>query len=299
MKDIIPVALFAFNRPWHLQQTLQSLLNNALIDKVHLTVYCDGPRCESDLPSVQEVCDFVENIQGVATLKVVEQTQNLGLADSIIAGVTEQCAQFGRVIVLEDDLVLSPYFLTYMNDALTYYQNEDKVISIHGYCYPVQKTLPETFFLRGADCWGWATWKRGWDLFEKDGKRLFNRLQERGLSKAFNMDNSTNYMQMLQDQYLGKNNSWAVRWRASAFLNDKLTLYPGRSLVHNIGNDNSGTHCGVDRACDTEVALQPVMIKNIPIAENSEARAAYVQFYQSFYRPLWQRIFSRISRFFK
>lgn len=278
---MLPVALFAFNRLWHVQQTVQSLLKNVLVDEVHLTVYCDGPRSESDHPLVQAVRAYVKNIQGVASLTIVEYNANQGLAHSIIAGVTEQCVQFGRVIVLEDDLYLSPYFLTYMKNALTHYQDEEKVISIHGYCYPVHQSLPETFFLKGADCWGWATWQRGWDLFEPDGNVLLQQLKKRSLSKAFNMSNSTNYMKMLQDQVLGRNNSWAIRWRASAFLQDKLTLYPGRSLVNNIGHDNSGTHCAVNHIYDITLASQPVTIHNIPIVENTSAHAAYVRFYRN------------------
>lgn len=293
---LLPVALFAFNRPWHVEQTVQSLLMNALSSEVHLTVYCDGSRNQDDAESVAQVRDFVKKIKGVAALKIIERDKNIGLANSIIMGVTEQCAQFGRVIVLEDDLCLSPYFLQYMKEALHFYQNEEKVISIHGYCYPVNRTLPETFFLRGADCWGWATWQRGWDLFEKDGQRLLEGLKARKLSPSFNMDNSTNYMGMLQDQIDGRNNSWAVRWRAAAFLKDKLTLYPGISLVQNIGHDNSGTHCGVNNAWDTLVADHPIAIKKIPVVEHKEAREAYVQFYRAMQPPLWRRIASKIKR---
>ena len=127
-----------------------------------------------------------------------------------------------KVIVLEDDLVTSPHFLQYMNDGLGIYERDDRVISIHGYSYPVHGKLPETFFLRGADCLGWATWKRGWDLFEDDGQRLLNELERRNLTRSFDFDGSYPYTQMLRDQIAGSNSSWAVRWYASAFLRDKL-----------------------------------------------------------------------------
>lgn len=113
--------------------------------------------------------------------------------------------------------------------------------------------MPETFFLRGADCWGWATWKRGWNLFNANGLQLLQQLQEKKLEKEFDLDGCYDYTKMLQDQIDGKNNSWAIRWRASAFLADKLTLYPSKSLVHNIGFDNSGTHCGFSDNYDQEI----------------------------------------------
>jgi hypothetical protein len=134
-----------------------------------------------------------------------------------------------------------------MNKALDLYFEEEDVISIHGYNYPViLSNLVKTFFLKGADCWGWATWKRGWSLFEQSGLDLLNKIKEEDISLQFNFNDSYPYAQMLEDQINGKNDSWAIRWYASAFLNNKYTLYPARSLVRNIGLDSSGTHSGED-----------------------------------------------------
>ncbi len=204
-----------------------------------------GQLSENQLPiadyRVKEVREYIRTITGFKSLRIVERETNLGLATSIISGVTEVVNQYGRIIVLEDDMVTSPFFLRYMNDALDLYENEEKVVSIHGYVYPIQG-LQETFFIKGADCWGWATWKRGWDLFDADGEKLLNELKKAGLLKRFDFDGAYPYTKMLRDQIEGKNNSWAIRWYASALLHDKLTLYPGKSLVHNIGTDASGTH---------------------------------------------------------
>ena len=198
------------------------------------------------------------------------------MAQSIIHGVSEVCERHGRVIVIEDDLVTSRYFLRYMNDALNLYENESEVISVHGYVYPVIKALPDSFFIRGADCWGWATWQRGWDLFQCDGLVLLEEIERRGLLREFDFDNTIPYVQMLRDQIAGRNDSWAVRWYASAFLLNKLTLYSGRSLVKNIGNDSSGVHCDASTSFDVEVSQVPVRLEKLPLIENVLARAAFV-----------------------
>src|SRR5262249_35869456 len=154
--------------------------------------------------------------------------RNFGLAQSIVQGVSGTVAQHGRIIVLEDDMVTSPHFLTYMNQALDKYADEARVVSIHGYVYPVEQPLPETFFLPGADCWGWATWKRGWSCFNPDGQFLLNELKRQKLIRDFDFNGAFPYSEMLQAQIKGANDSWAVRWYASALLAGKLTLYPGR-----------------------------------------------------------------------
>ena len=140
-------------------------------------------------------------------------------------------------------MVCSPYFLQYMNKSLEFYKDTEKVASIHAYSYPCETPLPETFFLRGADCWGWATWERAWQNFEADGKILLEKIKDNKLESEFNFNDSADYLKMLENQIAGSNNSWAIRWYASAFLKNMLTLYPGISMVQNIGCDDTGTHC--------------------------------------------------------
>jgi len=179
--------------------------------------------------------------------------------------------------VLEDDLVTSPYFLQYMNDALNLYENDNRVISIHGYCYPIDG-LPETFFLKGADCWGWATWKRGWSLFEQDGSRLISELERRKLVERFDCFGAYDFSGMLKGQIEGRNDSWAIRWYASALLQGKLTLYPGKSLVHNTGNDASGRHCAAIDAFDAALSLSPVQVGDITVEEHPGVLAQFHHF---------------------
>jgi len=272
-----PVALFTYNRPWHTRQTVEALLKNAEAAGSDLIVFSDGAKDEASGEKVGDVRQYLRTIESFKSVRIVERKENLGLAKSIISGVTEVVNEHGRVIVLEDDLVTSPYFLKYMNDALDAYQDDDRVISIHGYCYPIEG-LPETFFLKGADCWGWATWKRGWDLFEPDGAKLLEELTQRNLLHRFDYFGVFDYSGMLKGQIEGRNDSWAVRWYASALLQDQLTLYPGKSLVHNTGNDASGRHCAAGEAFDVDLSLSPVQVGDIAVEEDQDALMAVSRF---------------------
>jgi len=278
--DPAPIALFCFNRPAHLQRVLEALRANALASASTLYVFCDGPRRAEDEALVSEVRHVAQAAAGFARVEVRCSAVNLGLAGSIISGVTEVVARHGRIIVLEDDLVTSPFFLTYMNEALREYEPVDAVASIHGYLYPVSRPLPETFFLRGADCWGWATWSRAWSQFEADGSKLLRRLDESGDGKAFDYGGTYPYRRMLEDQIAGRNDSWAIRWHASVFLNHGLTLYPGRSLVLNIGNDATGTHSRKTRSFDGGLSSSPIGVEPVPVTACREAEQAFADFFR-------------------
>lgn len=267
-----PVALFTYNRPRHTRQAVEALSRNEFATETDLIVFSDGPKSAADAIDVESVRAYLTGIEGFRSIQVIPQPRNLGLAQSIIAGVTEVCRKYGRVVVLEDDLLTSPWFLRFMNDGLAAYETDPEVISIHGYLWPVLGTLPKTFFLRGADCWGWATWARGWKLFNADGAVLLAQLEQRGLTHTFDFDGAYGYTEMLRGQIAGSNNSWAIRWHASAFLADKLTLYPGCSLVQNIGLDASGTHCGTSEEFSTRLASERVPIRRQPLREDLTAR---------------------------
>ena len=248
MNNLAPIVIFSYNRPYHLSQTVESLLANPLANESDLYIYSDGPKDENKVAQVEEVRSYIKNISGFKSINYKFRNKNLGLSQSIIKGVSEVISFHGKAIVLEDDLVLSKHFLKFMNEALVLYQHDHQVASVHGYLVPIKKIhhLPETFFLKGTDCLGWGTWERAWSKFEKNGSILLNTLKQKKMNKAFNLDGSIDYVQMLKDQINGKNDSWAVRWHASAFIKDMLTLFPSRSLVDNIGFDNTGTHCGTN-----------------------------------------------------
>ena len=295
--NLAPIVLFVYNRPWHTQQTVEALQKNKLASESELFIYSDEAKNDDARVSVDEVRKYIDNITGFKKITVIKRDKNWGLANSIIDGVTKIVNEYGRIIVLEDDLVTSPYFLKYMNTALDFYKNEKSVISIHGYIYPIEN-LPNSFFIKGADCWGWATWKNKWDMFEPDGQKLLNELKYRNLEKEADFNNSYGFTRMLKQQIKGKNNSWAVRWYMSAFLRDMLTLYPGKSYVQNIGNDDSGTHCSASDIFRVELSMRNNS-NRLELVENSDNRKKMEIFFHSINGTFIQKLKTRIKRFIK
>ncbi len=290
-----PITIFTYARPDHTQRTVEALLCNHGVNAHDLIVYSDAPRTQEKVQDVAAVRDYLKTITGFRSVTVHHRTHNFGLAKSIIEGVTEVISRYERIIVLEDDMVTSPHFLAYMNGALERFADDERVVSIHGYVYPVQQALPEAFFLRGADCWGWATWRRGWALFNPNGEALLDDLKRRNLIKAFDYKGAYGYSQMLESQIHGNNDSWAIRWYASAFLADKLTLYPGRSLVHNIGNDSSGTHCGSSSHHDAELSTLPINLSGLDV---KHSEIGFLSF-EKFFRQSKTNLVSKVCQRFK
>ncbi|MFC1623823.1 glycosyltransferase family 2 protein [Candidatus Omnitrophota bacterium] len=292
--SLAPIALFVYNRPWHVMQTVDALKRNGLSKKSDLFIFSDSPKNKSSEEDAIKVREYIETIKDFKSVTIILRKENFGLAKSIVTGVSEIVDRYGRIIVMEDDIVSSPFFLKFMNDALDFYSSEERIASISGYMYPVKLHLPETFFLRGADCWGWATWKRGWEIFEKDAKKLLDELRLRNLTKEFDYDNTYGYTKMLYDQVDGRIDSWAIHWHASSFLKGKISLYPGRSLVRHIGNDGSGTHLDRSNALDCDVANRPVNVSGIFVEENQAVCQEMKNYFQSIKPPLMKRIFRKL-----
>lgn len=294
--DCAPIALFTYNRLRHTQQTVAALQANDLAAASALYVFSDGPGDPAARAAVNEVRQYLRSLRGFKSVEIIERESNLGLAKSIIAGVGAVCSRHGRIIVLEDDLCTSPSFLRYMNDALNLYEQEPAVGSIHGYWYPVDEACPESFFLRGASCWGWATWARAWADFEPDGRKLLAQLEARNLTRAFDLDGAMRYTRMLRMQIAGTVDSWAIRWHAANFLANRMQLSPGRSLVTNIGFDGSGTHSGTTDAYATSMSDRPIDVRPIPVEESTQARAALIRYYLRSRPTLARRIAWRLRR---
>ena len=291
-----PIALFVYNRLWHTRQTLEALKENELANSSDLFIFSDGAKNSEAIAAVEEVRKYIKNVGGFKSVSIIERDENYGLADSIIEGVTSLCNEFGRVIVIEDDVVTSPFFLQYMNEALDIYANDPMVASVHGYWYPIDEDMPETFFLRGASCWGWATWSRGWDIFEADGQKLLDEMKIQKLNHTFDLDGAMAYTQMLKDQINGKNNSWAIRWHAATFLANKFQLSPGTSLVRNIGFDGSGINSRESDKYDVSLATKPIAIEHLIPEQNDEAREALIKYYIKTKISIYERIKNRLSR---
>jgi Glycosyl transferase family 2 len=277
-----PIALFAYRRPQHLRATLDALRSNPEARDSDLHVYSDAPKDAAAAAGVEEVRRLLRDLEGFKSVNVVEREQNFGLARNITTGVSDVLARSERVIVLEDDLVVSPFFLRFMNEALTAYRDSPRIGSVSAYVYPLDRELPETFFIRGADCWGWATWRDRWQtVFNPDGRALLAELRRRRLTHAFDFDGTMGFTRMLEDQIAGKNDSWAVRWHASCFLDGLLILYPSRPLAQNIGRDGSGTHCiSPDELYDVRLSPGPVRVGGVPIEESKAGRAAIRAFFR-------------------
>lgn len=276
-----PIALFAYRRPDHLRRVLSALRTNPEAASSDLVVFSDGPRNEAHAAGVAEVRALLRDLDGFASVRVVERQRNLGLAASIVAGVTEIVRSRGEVVVVEDDLVVAPGFLSYMNEGLERYRHDARVASIHGYRYPLAAPSESSFFIRGADCWGWATWDRAWETFREDSVALLEELRTRRLEREFDFDGAYGYVQMLRDQADGRVDSWAIRWHASAFLAGMLTLYPRESLVQNIGHDGSGSHCDTSHHYDVELASSGELSWPAAVEEDPAMRRAIEAYFRS------------------
>lgn len=294
---LAPVALFVYNRPWHTQQALETLQKNDLSKESELFIYSDAPKDESARENVEKVRNYIKSIQGFKGITIIERNRNFGLSESIISGVDDIISRYGKIIVLEDDLLVSPCFLKFMNDALTFYEQENKVISICGCMYPIKITDRQTALLRMTDCWGWATWRRGWDLFERDGVKLLKRLKAEKLIKAFDLNGAIGYSKMLENQVRGKVVSWAVCWHASSILNNKLSLYPYKSLVKNIGFDGTGTNCGFTSFFNTEICQESIPVAKIPIAEDKTVLNKISMFFWLNKINIIKGIFDKLRKF--
>ena len=299
MNILAPIVVFTYNRPEHTLRTVDALLNNPLANDSDIIIYSDSARTTNHQNAVNEVRNYLSTITGFRSIKVIHRDKNLGLAESIIQGVTEVLQESEKVIVLEDDMVVAPYFLEYMNEALDQFVDDDRVISVHGYVFPVDIKLPEAFFIQGADCWGWATWRRGWEIFEPNGQFLLDELMRRHLIQEFDYNGAYPFSNMLKDQVKGANDSWAIRWHASAFLAGKLTLYPGRSLVHNSGNDGSGTHCGTSDSMDIKLSETKINLNNIAVESSRIGREAFEIFFRQSQKSLLHRLLEKAKCMFR
>ena len=248
---------------------------------------------------MREVREYIRTISGFRSVSIVERDKNWGLANSIIDGVTSVVNEHGRIIVLEDDLVTSPYFLSFMNNALETYQNDEKVMHISGYMFPIDHAdMPETFFLRTASCWGWATWNRAWRHFEKNPKKLLSKYSEQTINR-FNMDGSYNFWAQVEQNERGLIDTWAVFWYASVFQKGGLCLHPKFSMVSNIGHDDTGLHCGKSDTFSVQLASKPVTYFERKLVENDQALSRTKAFFSlakpAFFSRVLQAIKNRFS----
>ena len=296
---LAPIVLFTYNRLWHTQKTIQALKNNELANESELIIYSDGAKNKSAYESVSQVRDYVETVDGFMKVTIISREKNWGLANSIIDGVSQAIKKHGKVIVLEDDLVTSPFFLRYMNDALEFYKDENEVMHISGYIYPIDnKNLNDTFFIKPDTCWGWATWDRAWKYFKKDTNYYLN-IFSKEMIRDFNLNGNYDHFKQIKANKNGRIDTWAIYWYASTYLQNGLSLHPSQSFVSNIGHDGKGVHCVKTSIYDVDLATNYSIAFSNQIKEDKAARVLLEKYYNSIKVPLSIRVINRLIKFYE
>lgn len=298
IKKIAPIVLFVYNRPWHTRQTVESLQKNVLANQSDLIIFSDAAKTIEANPQVQEVRDYLKTIGGFNSVSIVEREENFGLAKSIIQGVTEIVKQYGKIIVLEDDIVTSPAFLQFMNQALEFYENEKKIWHISGWNYPINvEGLGDVFLWRVMNCWGWATWADRWQYFEKNPDALIKNwsIEEKF---RFDLEGSGLFWDQVEANVTGKINTWAIFWYATIFQNKGLCLNPSVSYVENVGHDGSGENCGNETGYSIDYLCQKNKLNfSVEYSESQQAVSRILEFYKKNKKPFYIRLVNKVSRF--
>lgn len=295
-----PIAIFAFNRPNHLANCLQSLERCVGLENSEGIIFIDGARNDQEAIVVSLTVGVALKFSSKYNFRVEERQENFGLAKSITTGIDEMFSLSPKLIVIEDDLILARGFLDFMNKGLSRYENNSSVASISGYQYPIEKELHTSVFLKGADCWGWATWRDRWEQTSFSGKELLDQIRTKKLANEFNLEESNNYVDLLEKQILGEINSWAILWHASMFLQNRLSLYPPYSLVSNEGGDGLGTHFGSTQLYAQKISDEMDFSFPSSIEQSEEYREALIEFYQKNFKNFTfsQRVLGKLKRLF-
>jgi len=298
IKNLAPITLFVYNRLVHTQKTLKALQKNELSDQSDLIIFSDGPKNYEDLLLVQDVRNYLKTVTGFKSIRIIKRDKNLGLAANIVNGVTDVLAQYDKIIVMEDDIVSSPAYLSFMNQALDFYLDEKKVWHITGWNEPVKiQDNADVFLWRVMNCWGWATWSNRWQYFEKNTQKLIDHYSK-DMIHHFNLDGFIPYWTQVKLNKEQKINSWAVYWYATIHLHDGLCLNPWQSYIENIGFDGSGTHCGKqDYKIARELCNNFKVIFPSSIEESKKAVKAIKVYFKSRRKNLIQRILNKILQF--
>lgn len=245
MNNLAPIALFVYARPDETAKTIESLSKNFLASESDLYIFSDGPKGEKDFKKVSEVRALIKSINsGFKKIKIIEREKNLGLANSIITGVSEILSENDRIIVMEEDLISSENFLNFVNDSLDKYEKDEKVFSVTGYTYHIN--IPENYkydnyFTPRCESLGWGTWKDRWMKADWELKEFKDFIKDKNAIKNFNKV-GCDLIGMLIKQQLGKLDSWAVRWCFTHFKNNAVCSYPTSSKIIHIGEGGFATH---------------------------------------------------------
>lgn len=289
MPNRFALALFAYRRPHHLGLCIDSLLQQNQLSLYDIHVFLDGPKPGDNQEAIEDVRKIAMDKLAHLGARFHVQKSNLGLSQSIIRALNKLNENYDAFVVVEDDLLLSSGFLKFMTDGLLGFAGHPRVACIHGYALPISN-LPPLYFLRGGDCWGWATWSPKWSLFRTNATALLQEMHDRKLLNEFDQSTGPSQAGLLLDTAMGRRDSWAIRWHASLYLANQLTLHPGNSLVFNTGNDSSGTHARYTRKFDSPISeIAPNIIQASDVDHDEEASRIIRKHFQQ------QR---RLTRFF-
>ncbi len=283
MKSLSPIILFVYNRPYQTIKILNFLKKNSLSRKSDLIVFSDGSKKNNlDKKKVEIVRIILKNLKGFKSKKIYFRKKNLGLFKNIMEGLDNVFKKYNKAIILEDDILVNKYFLNYMNECLDLYNDEKKVSSIHAWFCEHNKKIQNTFFLQGSDIWGWATWKRSWNSFNKNPKKLLKKFENNlNLIKKFNLLNAYDYYGLLKKRAENKNQSWGILWNAYNFLNNSFYLNFSNSLCINIGQDESGTHTSFNKGYfNQRLFNKKIKIKKQKVEEDVNAEKIKSDFFK-------------------
>lgn len=259
-------------------------MDNELAQQSRLYIVADGPKANStelEKNKIYEVRKLINSRQWCGNVEILQFKENRGLAESIKKGVTDIVNKHGKIIVLEDDIVTKPNFLRYMNDALDFYQSEDRIMHIGGFVplTTLFKKLPETWLSRFMSCWGWATWKRSWESAIWDTGFLNNEIRKGDRLFQFNLEGTLDFHTHLERNLDGSLNTWAIKWFASIFLNNGLCLYPSHSLTKNIGFDGTGENCDVLDIKESQGGYDFIRVDKIKLEESRIGKSYLKRYY--------------------
>tara|TARA_X000000950_G_scaffold287224_2_gene398723 strand:- start:1977 stop:2900 length:924 start_codon:yes stop_codon:yes gene_type:complete len=292
MPNLAPIALFCYNRPTHLKLTVASLKNNYLANKSTLYIFLDGPKSKKDFKKNNEISDYISKIDGFAKIKIYKRNRNLGLAQSIIKGVNFVLKKNDKIIVVEDDIVTSPYFLNFMNESLNKYKKKSKVwhITGHSHLKSNQNENQKVFFSYYMNCWGWGTWKDRWKVFEKNPNKLIKNFSRKEISE-FDLNDTGLFWSQILKNATSKINTWAIFWYATIYKKRKLCCNPLKSYVRNIGMDGSGMHCSNSRYLDEN----PLYIKpGIKLTSDPFFSKKYYIIYKKYFKSQSKSIIKKM-----
>jgi glycosyltransferase involved in cell wall biosynthesis len=283
MNSLAPIVLFVYNRPDHARKTVESLLKNRLSADSDLYIFSDGGKTEADIEKVDQVRKYIESIKGFRNVIVEFRQQNLGLANSVISGVTQVINKHHSVIVMEDDILSSANFLEYSNAALQFYRNDSRIFSVSGYTAPISipENYPHDIYISNrCSSLGWATWKDRWEKADWNVSDFPAFCASESMQREFNQGGD-DLTAMLKKQQAKKNNSWAVRWCYAHYKNKAYCVYPVVSKIKNIGSDNTGTH---DRRIHKVNTVLDDDSKKIEMVNNITIYPEVMKQVRSFYR---------------